>query len=48
MEADPLGVNVPFPLPRKTETELEPAFPTARSSLPSPLKSAVAIPIGPF
>ena len=38
----PAGWKVPLPLPSSTETVLDPALLTARSSLPSLLKSPTA------
>src|ERR1035438_4582410 len=43
-----LALKLPSPFPREIVTELDAAFPTARSSFPSPLKSAVAAAMGPF
>src|SRR5260370_6714380 len=40
------GVNPPLPSPWKTEIELSPLFATAKSKLPSPLKSAITMPLG--
>src|SRR5262249_25190263 len=40
------AVKVPSPLPRRIETVLLPLLATARSSLPSPLKSARTTPLG--
>ena len=37
-----LAPNEPVPVPRRMETEVEPWFATAKSKLPSLLKSAVA------
>src|SRR5215471_2518918 len=39
-------VNFPVPSPRKMETESSFSFTTAKSCIPSPLKSPVAIPVG--
>lgn len=41
-----VAMKVPSPLPRSTVIVLLPALATARSGMPSPLKSAVTIPIG--
>ncbi len=41
------GANPPLPSPNRMLTLLLPAFVTARSTMPSPLKSPVAIPPGP-
>jgi len=38
--------NPPAPFPKKTEMLLEPEFATARSGIPSPLKSATVISLG--
>src|SRR6266852_2524892 len=40
------GVNPPLPSPWKTEIELSPLFATAKSKLPSPLKSAITMALG--
>src|SRR5262245_3002273 len=42
------GVNPPLPSPLKTEIVLSPLLATAKSRLPSPLKSATATALGFF
>ena len=46
MAMAPAGVNVPLLAPRKIETLLAPLSTLARSSIPSPLKSARTVPAG--
>jgi hypothetical protein len=41
-------LNVPSPLPRKTETTLDDVAAAAMSGLPSPVRSAAAIPYVPL